>query len=399
MRIEARWVCKPSITLAIILLFLALAHLTPCSATESQNKTLTEVSSYNFPAGYYQVVKYAENSAADYWIMSESKLPYLNITYTAPSHGILSITLKPTEGYVPYIEFNEGWDTDGLTYTNPMLFNETSYLLLTPPLRFTDSNFSRITGGSITLWEMYKWGNTSGQITYSFTSPDDITFELLMHPINPVQSSPIDFFTTSNSDIKHIRWDFPELNWINESDIIEINGLDAGKYNIYVRGEDIFNSTHQAQIEFIVSPPPLNPQSFDLDFFSISCPETVSQGEQVTISATIDYSMPTAADIKCQLYDPIENAVCKELVYSVSDSGSKQFDHQFIADEEGLEPLIMKLYYNVGGGWVEVIDAERTMMITVNVANASTSIPGFNLISIISGLLLLTILSRNQNND
>jgi len=398
MRIEARWVCKPSITLAIIVLFIALAHLTPCSATEQQNKALTEVTEYHFEKGYYNVQKYAEDSETDFWIVYETKIPYLNITYTAPSHGLLEITLKPTEGYVPYIELSEGWDTNGLTYTNPMLSDETSYLLLTPPLQFTDSNVSRIVGGSITLWEMYKWTNTTGKINYSFTSPDDITFELLIHPTRPIQGSPIDFFTISNSNLNNIKWDFPELNWINESETLEINGLDAGKYNIYVTAEDIFNNTHEAQIEFTVSPPSLNPQSYDLDFFSVTYPETVSQGEQVIVSATIDYSMPTAAEIKCQLYDPIENAVCKELVYSVSDSGSKQFNHQFIADEEGVEPLIMKLYYDVGGGWVEVIDAERTMMITVNVANASTSIPGFKPIMMLIGITLATMLTKNQNN-
>ncbi|MCW4013565.1 MAG: hypothetical protein NWF07_11325, partial [Candidatus Bathyarchaeota archaeon] len=96
MRIEARWVCKPSITLAIILLFIGLAHLTPCSATESQNKTLTEVSGYNFPAGYYNVVKILENTETEFRVLHETNIPYINITYTAPSHGLLEIAIKPT---------------------------------------------------------------------------------------------------------------------------------------------------------------------------------------------------------------------------------------------------------------------------------------------------------------
>jgi hypothetical protein len=381
------------------MLLIILTQTTPCRATEPQNKTLTEVSNYNFPAGYYQVVKFAENSASDYWVMHESELPYINITYKAPSHGLLEITLQPTEGYVPLIELSEGWDTDGLTYLNPMLFNETSYILLTPPLQFTDSNISRIVGGSITLWEMYKWTNTSGKITYSFTSSDDITFELLMHPTKPIQGSSIDFFTTSNTNLKNIRWYFPDLDWINESETLEINGLDAGKYTISVSGEDFFNNTHETQLEFTVTPPTLNPQSFELDFFSVSYPEIVSQGDQVTVSATIDYSMPVSAEIKCQLVDPVENIVCKELIYSVSDSGSKQFSHQFIAEEEGVEPLIMQLYYDVGAGWIEVSGVEKTLMLTVTAVNASPSIPGFYLFPVLIGLAFTTILLRTQKNN
>lgn len=399
MRINTGWPSKPSHIVLTLIILATLTQIQPCNATEQQNKTLTEITSYHFEKGYYNVVKFAEDDQAEYMIVHETKTPYYNLTYTAPRQGLLEVTLKPSEGYVPYIELSLGWDTDGLTYTKPMLANETSNILLTPPMRFSDQNLSRMSTGPIICWEMYQWDNTSGSINCTFTPSDDITFELLMYPTNPKQGDPIDLFTISNSNLKNIKWDFPKLNWINESETLEINGLDAGKYHIYVTGEDIFNNTHKAQLEFTVSPPSLNSQSYDLNFFSVNCPEIVSQGDQVDVSATIDYSMPTSADIKCQLYDPVENAVCKELVYRVSDSGSKQFNHQFIADEEGVEPLIMKLYYNVGDEWVEVSEAETNLSITINKAQTSTSIPGFNLISIISGLLLITILSRNQKNN
>ncbi|MCW4013014.1 MAG: hypothetical protein NWF07_08490, partial [Candidatus Bathyarchaeota archaeon] len=296
-------------------------------------------------------------------------------------------------------ELGSGWDTDGLTFINPMLANETSYLLLTPALRFSDSNISQVVDGLLTVWEIYRWSNTSGVITYSFTSSDDITFDLLMHPMSPKQGDSIDFFTNSNARINNIQWVFPEYDWVNESNTLRLDGLKTGKYSITVSGTDDFDTSHEAKIVFTVSPPTLNPQSYDLEFFTVKYPETVSKGDQITISATIDYSMPTPAEIKCQLIDPVKSIVCKELVYSVSDSGSKQFNHQYVANGEGVEPLVMKLYYDVGGGWVEVNDAEKTMMITINVVNASTSIPGFNLISLISGFLLLVMFSRNQNND
>lgn len=399
MRIEARWVCKPSITLAIIVLFIAFAHLTPCSATEQQNKTLTEISSYHFDAGYYNVQKYAEDSETDFWIMYETKIPYLNITYTAPDIGLLQITLKPTEGNTPYIELSTGWDTDGLTYTNPMLFNETSYILLTPPMRFSDHNTSTIVGGGIVLWEMYKWQNTSGIITYKFTTSDDINFDLVIYPTQPKQGEQINFFTTSNSELNNITWVFPDLDWINESEIMEINDLNTGTYSVYVTGVDDFNKTHTAQTSFTVLPPTLNPQSLDLGIFSISYPETVSQGETISLSSTIDYSMPFPAMIKCELYDPVNNVECKSLSYNVSDSGSKYFNHQLIADEVGVKLLILRLYYDIGAGWIEVSEAETNISITINNIQTSNSILGYHPIMIMIGITLVTILTRNQNND
>jgi len=399
MRNNSRWLRKPSKIALTLIILATLTQIQPCAATESQNKTLTETTDYHFDPGYYNVIKYAENNETEFWVIQETKIPYINITYTAPDNGLLEITLKPIEGNPPTIELSAGWDTDGLTYANLMLINETSYILLTPPMRFSDQNTSTVKGGAIYLMELYRWQNTSGIIYYTFTTSDDITFDLVFHPTHPKQGEPINFFTTSNAELYEITWGFPDLNWVNESEVMEINGLEAGTYSVNVTGVDVFNNTHTAQTSFTVLPPTLNPQSFDLDFFSISYPETVSQGEQITLSTTIDYSMPFPSMIKCILFDPVSNVECKSVIYNVSDSGSKSFNHRLTADKEGVRPLVLRLYYDIGAGWVEVLEAETNLSITINKAQTSTSIPGFNLISIISGLLLVAILSRNQKNN
>lgn len=389
---------KPSLIVLTLVIFIFLNQIQICGATEQENRTLVEVSNYHFEEGYYNVVKYAENSVSDYWIMHESELPYLNITYKASSIGQLEITLNPTEGIVPYIELSEGWETDGLTYINPMLINETSYILLTPALKFSDSNVSRITGGAITLWEMYKWTNTSGKITYTFITPDDITFEILMHPTSPKKGDSINFFTTSNAELFDVTWFFPELDWVNQSEVIEIKDLEPGNYTVFVTSLDAFNITHTAQTRFTLLPNTLQTQSFDLDLFSVSYPETISHGDQIEISTTIDYSMPFPAIIKCTLFDPVNKVECKALTYNVTDSGSEFFSHQLMADEYGVKSFVLKLYYDVGAGWVEVSEAETSLSITINKAQSVTSIPGYQPKMIIAGITLLIMLYKNQNN-
>ncbi len=386
----------PSILL-IIIATIALTHTTPCTATNPQN-TLAQTTSYHFDPGYYNVIKYAENSTADYWIMQQTEIPYLNITYTAPSHGYLSITLHPTEGYVPHIQLSPGWDTDGLTYTHPMLLNETSYMLLTPPMRFSDQNTSSIVGGSIMKWEVYNWGNTTGTISYVFTASEDITLELVMYPTNPKHDETINLFTDSNADIKEITWNIPEIGWINQTETLEITTLEAGTYTVNVQGIDDFNKTHHATRIFTVYPPTLNPQIYELSFFSVTYPEAAEQGSTVTITATIDYSLPVETILKCQLIEPTQNIILQEQTYNVSLSGSKQFTHQITAQEVGTKALLLRLYYDTGSGWIEETASEQPIIFTVTANDTNLSIPGYNHVSILAGITLIILYLTQKNN-
>lgn len=399
MRIETRWLRKPSLILFTLICFSFLIQIQPCNSIESQNRTLSETTTYHFDSGLYNVIKQAENSETSFRIIQETKIPYINITYIAPEKGLLQITLKSIEGDLPYIELSTGWDTDGFTYIKPMHYNETSYFLITPALRLSDENRSTIAGGEIILWENYRWENTSGIINYTFTTSEDINFDLVLFPTQPKQGEQISFFTTSNSELCDITWNFPELNWVNITDVLNINDLEPGNYSVIVTCIDYFNESHSAQTTFNVSPPSLNTQSIDLGFFSVTYSETVTMGEQINLSTTIDYSIPFPALIQCELIDPINNVTCKSLVYNVSESGSKQFNHQFIAEKEGVKPLILRLYYNIGSGWTEVSEAETNLSIIIKKTHTSTTIPGYNPIMILIGITLVTFLSIRKKDD
>ncbi|MCB2173035.1 hypothetical protein KQH65_09890, partial [archaeon] len=63
------------------------------------------------------------------------------------------------------------------------------------------------------------------------------------------------------------------------------------------------------------------------------------------------------------------------------------------------KPLVLRLYYDIGAGWIEVSEAETNISITINNIQTSNSIPGYHPIMIMIGITLVTILTRNQNND
>ena len=93
--------------LALILVIM-LFQTDICHATVSQNKTLTEVESYNFTKGFYNVVKYSQYNDGVFMILQETEIPYLNLSYIAPTDGYLDIYLHPINGPYPYIDLEEG---------------------------------------------------------------------------------------------------------------------------------------------------------------------------------------------------------------------------------------------------------------------------------------------------
>ena len=171
-----RWVYeRPSKSLLLALLLLViLVQTDSCSATESANKTLTEVKAYNFTDGFYNVVKFSEQNDGVFRIMHETEIIYLNLSYTAPTDGYLDIYLKPLFGPYPYIKLEDNWEIKSMTYSISLTQGESTYFLLSPPLIFSDYNSSLVVGGGLTLWELYTWPSLGGLINYTFTRYDSL---------------------------------------------------------------------------------------------------------------------------------------------------------------------------------------------------------------------------------
>ena len=396
-----RWVWeRPSKTIILVLLltFVALA-LPTCSATESQNKTLSEVSAYNFTDGYYQVVKYKQDDNSDYRIIWETEIPYLNITYTAPTDGFLDIYLNPIDGPFPYIKLDEYWEINSLTYSRSLEYDKKVSFLISPPLIFTDYNSSRVVGGGTTLWEMYNWPELSGLINYTFTSTDEITLEIIWYPSNLRQGDKISLFTDSNADMHNITWEITgnSVDWLNYSNVIEIDSLDEGVYSVVVSGIDDFNISHSADAEISVKPPVVEQQFFDISLFAIDHPESVNIGEIIKLQAVIDYSIPTSKEVKWILSDPANTVNYTDSSFTLDGNGSSNLNFYIEPEESGVLEFLSRLFYSDDGSWVELKDSRRAITVTVTEPAESDQFPGFNPLSILVGITLISfVYIKNQ---
>ena len=388
-------VCKkPSrLTILALLIIILAVRIDLCQATDSQNITLPDASSYSFDKGYYSVTKYAQNLTSNFRILSESKVPYLNITYIAPADGYLEVTLTPKNGPVPYIELSQGWDTDGLSYSKCLLANETAYLLLTPPLIYSSSNSSRIVGGGITLWELYKWPDLFGLVNYSFTSSDDTYLDINNYPTAPREGDKISLFADSNAKILNTTWTITGqyTYWVNKTDVLETSSLKAGEYSISVLGYDGFNNSHICTETLTIKPPVLEKSVSDIRVFSVDYPESAHLGDQVPLLATIDYSVPVATEIKCILSDTMQGTDITESRFTLIGNGSTQFKYKFDAEESGTKSFLFLVLYNDNGHWVELNNARKAFCILITEPETAQTLPGFSLISIILGLALVPL--------
>jgi hypothetical protein len=388
-----------SVILFLFLLFIfSKTHL--CHATVSQNKTLSEINFYNFTKGYYNIVKYSENDDSNFRTIYETELPYINITFNAPSDGYLDIYLTPLDGPVPYINLDQKWEIKSLTYSKNMFKNETTYFLITPPLIFIDYNSSRHIGGGLTLWEMYTWPNLSGNINYTFTSFDEISFELIMHPSKPVQGEKVSLFTKSNVKICNLTWSvsWSNVNWINVTEVLEIENIDSGDYSILVVGYDEFNNSHKDEVDFIVNPKRMLEQSqAELSLFSVEYPYTVNVGDSIPLIATIDYHLSNVTEIKLITQDASSGEYINDERYVLEGNGSIQLSTTILAKESGSIDLKLKFYYNKEKTWV-LLD-ESSMMITINVLDndESKTVPSFDLLSLLLGFIIFSFIISKRN--
>ncbi len=396
-----RWVWeRPSkLIIPAILLTIIIIATPSCMATESQNTTLSEISSYNFTEGFYQLMKYQQEGYTTWRVLHETEIPYLNISYTATSDGYLDIYLDPINGPFPYIELDNKWEINSLTYSRNLEYNETVSYLITPPLIFTDYNSSRAIGMGTTLWELYNWPELSGLINFTFISTDEISFDLIRHPSNPRQGDKISLLTRSNAEILNITWaiEGSDLNWVNNSQVLEINSLMEGEYTILVTGFDEFNNSHSTEVIITVQPPVIEQTYFDISLYSINCPESINTGEILQIKAIIDYSIPKSTEVKCILSDPTYTVNYTVNQFALDGDGSSNFSHYMESTESGVMEFILRLFYNDNDNWVELEDSRRTFSITVTEPVESDHVPGFEPFSLVIGLTLIMLIGYIKN--
>ena len=371
-----------------MIVFFLVFRLNFSSASGSEDGTLSEVSSYNFTDGFYNVVKYAETHNSDFRILHQTEIPTLNLSFTAPSDGYLSIKIIPINLPVPYITLSEEWESDGLHYTKNISNNETTYFVISPPLIFKDSNSSRVIGGEITIWELYVWPDLSGYIQYSFTPSDSINFEIIYYPSSPRQGDKINIFTTSNSNIQNITWHIvgEGIDWVNQSEILEVNSLSSGNYIISVTGFDFFKQKHIAQKLIQIIPPLIDKGYFDVRLFSVNYPESVPVGDSILINAIIDYSISDRTEVKCILTNLATDEDLDEKSYILEGSGSTNFKYNLNSVINGTMNFALKLFYKNEGKWIELNKERKSFAVNVFEKEEPNKFPIYIPIALIAGI-------------
>ena len=281
-----------------------------------------------------------------------------------------------------------------------ILSNQTVYFVISPPLSFSDTNTSQVVGGAITIWEMYVWPELAGYLHYSFIPSDDIIFDIIWYPTNPRQEEKISLFTNSNAALMNITWIVSgnDINWVNQSEILELKSFDSGDYIVRVTGLDEFNQTHIAQEVLQIKPPIVDLEYFNVKLFSISHPESVLLGESIKISAIIDYNIPNDTEIKCSLTNPVNTEILTEDIYVLDGNGSTNFNYEFVSYETGTFDFILQLLRKVDEDWIEI---EGSKIFSINVAEPqeNNEFPVFPLMALFTIIIirLLVYATKKQN--
>jgi hypothetical protein len=388
---------KLFITIISMLLLLYFTNSPACNASIIGNHTITDTPSYNFSKGFYNIVKYAVSSESDFIILSETKIPYLNLQYISSSDGYLEINITPKEGPVPYITLDDTWTTTGLKFIKKMVFNETAIFTLSPPLTFSDFNSSRVTGSGITLYELYNWPKLYGAINFSFTTIDEISIDFDWHPTNPRQGDELTFFTLNDFIFMNITWEITgeENSEKNNTEILKIEDVKAGEYVITVTGYDEFNHIHSITKHIIVEPSLIDEKVSDIQLFLLEYPDSSKLREKIEITAVIDYYIPKSTDIKLLIMDLESNANISIINDTLLGNGTTEYIFKHTSRKTGNLDLLFRLFYNIEDQWIEQTNAQKAFTIQISdIEKPENKIPSFPIISIVIGITFIYLVSK-----
>ena len=387
---------KLSFFLFSLFLFLII-NINIIHASDSQNVTLTDQQLYNFSAGTYNVVKIAENEKSGYEILFETKIPYINYTYTAKSNGYLYINIHPIMGSYPRVALGEDWTIKPTSYSKKMITDETVSILLSPNFVIKSYNTSKIQDGYITIWELYNWPNLEGLINSTFFSSVDISLDIVYYPTSPSEGNSINLFADADQNMHNISWNVTggDINWYNESEVLEIKNIKSGNYTVSLKGFDEFNTSHKTSQIIYVKPSMVEPAGFDISLYSLNYPDYVNLGEKVIITTTVDFFTKDVIIVKCLFSDSLGEKY-NEKILNLLGSGTKTFSFDFEANQIENKAFVLQLFYYDGEKWVELKDTHKEFTIAINEVNDIEKLPSFNIIFIIIGLVVLFFIQKKR---
>ena len=114
-------------------------------------------------------------------------------------------------------------------------------------------------------------------------------------------------------------------------------------------------------------------------------------GEIIKLQAVIDYSIPTSKEVKWILSDPANTVNYTDSSFTLDGNGSSNFNFYIEPEESGALEFLSRLFYSDDGSWVELMDSRKAITVTVTEPAESDQYPGFNPLSILVGITLVTL--------
>jgi hypothetical protein len=280
-----------------------------------------------------------------------------------------------------------------------MVFNETAVFTLSPPLTFSDSNSSRITGSGITLYELYNWPELYGAINYSFTTIDEISINFDWHPTNPSQGDELTLFTLHDFLFMNITWEITgeERSTKNNTEILKIEDVKAGEFDVTVTGYDEFNHIHTITKHIVVEPSLIDEKVSDIQLFILDYPDSSKLHEKIEITAVIDYYIPKSTEIKLVVMDLETNANISVINDTLLGNGTAEYFLKHTSKKTGKLDLLFRLFYHNEDHWVEQTNAQKAFTIQIsNIEEPENKIPSFPIISIVTGIIFFYLVSNSN---
>lgn len=132
----------------------------------------------------------------------------------------------------------------------------------------------------------------------------------------------------------------------------------------------------------------------------LDAPQTVETGSPATITVTLDYSFNELTQISIGIYDYTSETNIAEEYYWVQGTEVEDFVIQLTSpDSAGTLDLEANVVFQQGDEWYYTEDDQWYTNFTVNVVKPSPGIPGYSILSLLTGLSAYLISKKNRGSS
>lgn len=346
---------------------------------------------FEFQSGLVNIIKFSENPETPFWNKVEDKYPVIRMNYTVLADGWLEISSTQYNGSRPDLVLNE---EPVHKSTNPFFSEQVQSgdffdLIMYPPQQLNNTFSIEQDNTALTVYEVYTWNDMIGLITFNETTREEINASFTWTPYSPDESNSLTFTPSNLNKGDLVFWTLTGLDASIEdtSSYFLLDPLDAANYTVSLTVTDIFGYSSTVTHNLMVTPS-MSLQLFDptltvLSISGLSFSDEVEAGQITDLSLKLDYSTPVSRDIRINIRDQ-SGETLTSLTDQVNGDGSNEYS---LSLESTDSDMVLKLSVEFlhDDEWIPEVSEPFTLTI-LSPETASSSIPGYPLMSILFGL-------------